>query len=184
MALEVGCTGDTVHFHSFTLSRLGGAGGTGERVGTVGSHFKTAGRIQELAQEHMVRQGLVAQPNGFMGFQNHQTGDLAIIVDSGQHPDVVGIAVNQSFHHKAVFRLVDRNDIGILTAVGLHHEGFAAGQQRLHQPKVFLLSFLCGSTLQRKGHAKENQSSHQNGNDDLFHLTAAPFPVPKRRMAV
>ncbi|MBQ2018247.1 MAG: hypothetical protein II209_02195, partial [Alistipes sp.] len=62
---------------------------------------------------------------------------------------------------------MDAADIGILAIVRNHHKGLSTGQQGLHQPQVFFLSILGCNTMEGGRGAEENQSSHQNGNDNL-----------------
>ena len=55
---------------------------------------------------------------------------------------------------------------------------------KIQQTQMLCLGTLSAHTLQAVRGTKQNQSSNQNGNDQLFHFAAPPFPVPKRRIAV
>ena len=66
----------------------------------------------------------------------------------------------------------------------LRYQKIAARQKGLHQPQMLTLGIPGGKAVQSKGHAKENDGSNQQNQNQFFHLEAPPLLVPKRRMGV
>ena len=172
-----------------TNNGLGSDGGTSDGINAVCTDLKFRVLVQELTKKIGIVQSIHAQANGFIHFTNHQTCDLAIIVDTNQHPDLPGITIGNGFNDISVIRgFVNGANIGIFTFVRLQNEVLAAGQQGLHDLKMLSFCFRCGNLLHTDGQTKKDTGSaedcYDRNENSFFHAFASPFLTPKRRGAV